>query len=125
MNRVCTFVMYSVTYARIVVCLCECSLGLCGWCPILVCIAAPQLLLFLWGHCVQLYAGGREEKAEPEKERHGLGKSLFPNGDTFEGQLEHGKRSGFGIYVWNSIRPHRLDRKIFSVCVWRVSHFVS
>ena len=61
-----------------------------------------------------LYAGGREEKAEPEKERHGLGKSLFPNGDTFEGQLEHGKRSGFGIYVWNSIRPHRLDRKIFS-----------
>ncbi|XP_071422534.1 radial spoke head 1 homolog isoform X2 [Pithys albifrons albifrons] len=33
-----------------------------------------------------------------EGERHGYGKALLPNGDTYEGQYERGLRSGRGTY---------------------------
>ncbi|XP_043927761.1 radial spoke head 1 homolog [Protopterus annectens] len=40
------------------------------------------------------YEGDRNEA----QERHGHGKARLPNGDTYEGQYEHGKRHGQGIY---------------------------
>ena len=36
------------------------------------------------------YEGDRNE----EGERHGNGKAVLPNGDTYEGQYEKGKRHG-------------------------------
>ena len=42
----------------------------------------------------QEYEGERNEN----EERHGYGKATLPNGDTYEGQYEHGKRHGTGTY---------------------------
>ena len=39
----------------------------------------------------QTYEGGRHEDTG---ERHGNGKAELPNGDTYEGEYEHGKRHG-------------------------------
>lgn len=43
----------------------------------------------------QTYEGGRNEKDE----RHGQGKAVLPNGDTYEGQYDCGKRHGVGTYM--------------------------
>ncbi|NXS01333.1 RSPH1 protein, partial [Oxylabes madagascariensis] len=40
------------------------------------------------------YEGDRNS----EGQRHGFGKALLPNGDTYEGQYEHGLRNGPGTY---------------------------
>ena len=42
----------------------------------------------------QSYEGDRNEK----NERHGTGKAKLPNGDTYEGQYQNGKRFGTGTY---------------------------
>ena len=48
----------------------------------------PVIILF------QEYEGSRNEKDE----RHGQGKATLPNGDTYEGLYENGKRHGQGVY---------------------------
>ena len=40
------------------------------------------------------YEGERNERDE----RHGHGKATLPNGDTYEGMYENGKRHGYGTY---------------------------
>ncbi|XP_075889838.1 uncharacterized protein LOC142893286 isoform X2 [Nelusetta ayraudi] len=40
------------------------------------------------------YEGDRNEAGE----RHGAGKAIFPNGDSYEGQYKHGNRHGEGTY---------------------------
>jgi radial spoke head protein 1 len=40
------------------------------------------------------YEGERNEN----NERHGLGKAKLPNGDTYEGYYQNGKRHGQGTY---------------------------
>lgn len=42
-----------------------------------------------------VYEGGRNEKGE----RHGFGKAILPNHDTYEGMYENGLRSGKGYYL--------------------------
>ena len=42
----------------------------------------------------QDYEGERNERDE----RHGHGKATLPNGDTYEGMYENGKRNGHGTY---------------------------
>ena len=39
---------------------------------------------------LQSYEGDRNE----QEERHGYGKAVLPNGDTYEGYYSHGKRHG-------------------------------
>lgn len=39
---------------------------------------------------LQEYEGDRNEAGE----RHGAGKAIFPNGDSYEGQYKHGNRHG-------------------------------
>lgn len=39
---------------------------------------------------LQEYEGERNEAGE----RHGAGRAVFPNGDIYQGQYEHGKRHG-------------------------------
>lgn len=39
---------------------------------------------------MQEYEGDRNEVGQ----RHGVGKAVFPNGDIYQGQYEHGKRHG-------------------------------
>lgn len=39
---------------------------------------------------LQEYEGDRNEAGE----RHGAGKAIFPNGDSYEGQYKHGSRHG-------------------------------
>lgn len=39
---------------------------------------------------LQEYEGDRNEAGE----RHGVGKNVFPKGDIYQGQYEHGKRHG-------------------------------
>ncbi len=41
------------------------------------------------------YEGGRNEKGE----RHGFGKAILPNHDTYEGMYENGLRNGRGYYL--------------------------
>jgi radial spoke head protein 1 len=43
---------------------------------------------------LKTYEGDRNE----QNERHGFGKATLPNGDTYEGQYEFGKRHGTGTY---------------------------
>lgn len=43
---------------------------------------------------IQEYEGGRNDSDE----RHGHGKATLPNGDTYEGMYENGKRHGQGTY---------------------------
>lgn len=43
---------------------------------------------------LQEYEGERNDK----EERHGQGKATLPNGDTYEGQYDSGKRHGQGTY---------------------------
>lgn len=43
---------------------------------------------------IKEYEGERNEK----EERHGQGKATLPNGDTYEGQYDSGKRHGQGTY---------------------------
>ncbi|XP_053912164.1 radial spoke head 1 homolog isoform X2 [Cuculus canorus] len=42
--------------------------------------------------------GEYEGERNPEGERHGRGKARLPNGDTYDGEYEHGLRSGQGTY---------------------------
>ncbi len=44
------------------------------------------------------YEGERNEK----NERHGFGKATLPNGDTYEGQYQNGKRHGTGTYRFSN-----------------------
>ncbi|KAI7790461.1 putative radial spoke head 1-like protein [Triplophysa rosa] len=44
------------------------------------------------------YEGDRNETGE----RHGQGKSVLPNGDTYEGAYENGKRSSRGTYKFKN-----------------------
>lgn len=46
----------------------------------------------------QSYEGDRNEK----NERHGFGKAKLPNGDTYEGQYQNGKRHGTGTYRFSN-----------------------
>lgn len=43
-----------------------------------------------------LYQGARDQ----ERNKNGLGKSLFPNGDMYSGQYKANRREGTGTYVW-------------------------
>ena len=45
---------------------------------------------------VNSYEGERNEQFE----RQGTGKATYTNGDYYDGQFEHGKRSGTGIYKY-------------------------
>ncbi|CAF1204981.1 unnamed protein product [Didymodactylos carnosus] len=47
------------------------------------------------------YEGERNEK----NERHGFGKAKLPNGDTYEGQYQNGKRHGSGTYRYERRGP--------------------
>ena len=47
-----------------------------------------------------LYEGARNEMGE----RHGKGKASFPNGDIYEGEYEHGKRNGTGVYRFKNAK---------------------
>lgn len=51
-----------------------------------------------WGYLWlrQVYAGERNAA----KQRHGLGRNAFPNGDVYEGAYQNGARHGTGRYVW-------------------------
>lgn len=49
---------------------------------------------------IGVYEGERNEKGE----RHGHGKSHFPNGDVFEGEYSEGQRSGVGIYRFKNAK---------------------
>ncbi|VDL59150.1 unnamed protein product [Hymenolepis diminuta] len=42
------------------------------------------------------YEGGRNERGE----RHGYGKAILPNHDTYEGNYENGQRNGEGLYIF-------------------------
>ncbi|XP_048458966.1 radial spoke head 1 homolog [Rhincodon typus] len=44
------------------------------------------------------YLGEYEGDRNEENERHGQGKAILPNGDTYEGAYEHGKRHGMKYY---------------------------
>lgn len=44
------------------------------------------------------YLGEYEGDRNEHEERHGKGKAKLPNGDTYEGFYEHGKRNGQGTY---------------------------
>ncbi|XP_066563195.1 radial spoke head 1 homolog isoform X2 [Amia ocellicauda] len=50
------------------------------------------------GHYLGEYEGDRNAADE----RHGIGKAVLPNGDTFQGQYENGKRNGQGTYRFKS-----------------------
>ena len=43
--------------------------------------------------------GHYEGERNDEDERHGLGKAYFPNGDTYEGNYDSGRRHGKGVYI--------------------------
>ncbi|KAH9279836.1 Radial spoke head 1 -like protein [Echinococcus granulosus] len=45
-----------------------------------------------------VYEGGRNEKGE----RHGFGKTILPNHDTYEGMYENGLRNGKGYYLFKN-----------------------
>jgi len=42
--------------------------------------------------------GHYEGERNDENERHGFGKAYFPNGDTYEGNYDRGRRHGKGLY---------------------------
>jgi len=42
--------------------------------------------------------GFYEGERNDDSERHGFGKAYFPNGDTYEGNYERGRRHGKGLY---------------------------
>lgn len=44
------------------------------------------------------YEGGRDAAGQ----RHGVGKAVFSNGDTYEGMYVHGKRNGLGMYTFSA-----------------------
>ena len=44
------------------------------------------------------YLGEYEGERNERDERHGYGRAKLPNGDTYEGYYEHGKRHGKGVY---------------------------
>ncbi|TPX67720.1 hypothetical protein SpCBS45565_g03604 [Spizellomyces sp. 'palustris'] len=52
------------------------------------------------GPSIGIYEGERNEN----KERHGRGKNIFPNGDIYEGTYLNGSRNGFGVYKWKKTR---------------------
>ncbi|KAL5105722.1 hypothetical protein TcWFU_002890 [Taenia crassiceps] len=45
-----------------------------------------------------VYEGGRNEKGE----RHGFGRTILPNHDTYEGMYENGLRNGKGYYLFKN-----------------------
>ncbi|KAG2457373.1 radial spoke head 1 homolog [Polypterus senegalus] len=45
-----------------------------------------------------IYLGEYEGERNDDGERHGHGKAILPNRDTYEGQYENGKRNGQGKY---------------------------
>ncbi|TPX36237.1 hypothetical protein SmJEL517_g01580 [Synchytrium microbalum] len=48
------------------------------------------------GPTIGTYEGERNDKGQ----RHGQGKNLFPNGDSYDGQYSEGLRGGHGTYRW-------------------------
>ncbi|XP_075628948.1 radial spoke head 1 homolog [Balearica regulorum gibbericeps] len=46
--------------------------------------------------------GEYDGERNSEGERHGRGKARLPNGDTYDGEYEHGFRSGWGTYRFRS-----------------------
>ncbi|GFN77544.1 radial spoke head 1 homolog [Plakobranchus ocellatus] len=48
------------------------------------------------------YEGDRNEKLE----RHGMGKAILPNKDTYEGSYMYGKRDGYGVYRFHAKAAH-------------------
>ncbi|RUS92231.1 hypothetical protein EGW08_000084, partial [Elysia chlorotica] len=50
------------------------------------------------GSWIGAYEGDRNEKLE----RHGVGKAILPNKDTYEGSYMFGKRDGHGVYRFHA-----------------------
>ncbi|KAJ3030250.1 Radial spoke head 1 [Rhizophlyctis rosea] len=50
------------------------------------------------GPSIGTYEGARNDA----KQRHGQGKTTFPNGDTYEGSYSNGSRNGQGTYRWKN-----------------------
>ncbi|KAK3707515.1 hypothetical protein RRG08_016610 [Elysia crispata] len=50
------------------------------------------------GQWIGEYEGDRNEKLE----RHGIGKAILPNKDTYEGSYMYGKRDGYGVYRFHT-----------------------
>ncbi|OAF71302.1 Radial spoke head 1 [Intoshia linei] len=48
------------------------------------------------------YLGEYEGERNQKDERHGRGKAILPNGDTYEGDYENGQRNGTGIYKFKN-----------------------
>ena len=46
------------------------------------------------------YLGEYDGERNELDERHGFGRAKLPNGDTYEGYYENGKRHGKGTYRW-------------------------
>ena len=46
--------------------------------------------------------GRYEGELNENGERHGFGRAILPDGNTYEGNYENGKRNGFGIYKFKS-----------------------
>eukprot|EP00996_Jenningsia_fusiforme_P000860 NODE_1781_length_1409_cov_102.151471_g1610_i0.p1 GENE.NODE_1781_length_1409_cov_102.151471_g1610_i0~~NODE_1781_length_1409_cov_102.151471_g1610_i0.p1 ORF type:complete len:347 (-),score=80.90 NODE_1781_length_1409_cov_102.151471_g1610_i0:267-1307(-) len=57
---------------------------------------------------VGIYAGGRDEF----NQRSGEGKTIYANGDTYEGQYWEGRKSGFGKYVYKSAGMSEVDKLV-------------
>ncbi|XP_072307410.1 radial spoke head 1 homolog [Eucyclogobius newberryi] len=51
---------------------------------------------------IQKYEGERNEAGD----RHGFGKAVLENGDTYEGQYHNGKRHGLGTYRFRNRAKH-------------------
>ena len=47
------------------------------------------------------YLGEFEGERNEKEERHGYGRAKLPNGDTYEGYYENGKRHGKGVYRYS------------------------
>mmetsp|Transcript_36456 Transcript_36456/g.66341 ORF Transcript_36456/g.66341 Transcript_36456/m.66341 type:complete len:284 (+) Transcript_36456:526-1377(+) len=48
--------------------------------------------------CNKVYEGDRNDRGDP----HGIGRKVYPTGNSYEGQYEDGKRSGQGKYTYAS-----------------------
>ena len=64
------------------------------------------------------YEGDRNEK----NERHGFGKATLPNGDTYEGQYQNGKRHGNGTYRFSNTARYVGELEDFTLSM-RTSFF--
>ena len=64
---------------------------------------------------IQEYEGERNERDE----RHGHGKATLPNGDTYEGTYENGKRNGHGVYRYSTLFLTTMEPVIYDHRVLR------